>query len=56
MSELKLKVKPKLGDREPTEEDYKSSEEDIDDGECVSMRKTHNRNSIPICYTLHFSR
>lgn len=34
MSELKLKVKPKPGDREPTEEDYESSEEEkTDDGE-----------------------
>lgn len=40
MSELKLKVKPKPGDREPTEEDYEeSSEEKTDDGEFGARRK-----------------
>lgn len=40
VSELKLKVKPKPGDREPTEEDYEISEEKIDDGEYENKLKS----------------
>lgn len=33
MAELRLKIKPKPGDPEPTDEDYESSEEDIVEGQ-----------------------
>lgn len=44
MSELRLKVKPKPGDREPTEEDYESSEEKTDDGEFNARKMGFHEN------------
>lgn len=44
MAELKLKVKPKPGDREPTEEDYESSEEKTDDSEWATNVASNDEN------------